>query len=111
MLASLLANVVLSSCHQQAAGPEAHESHEDGEHDLEDEKDEEEDDGEDEEDDDGDEREVHEAHEEHVSKIIVTRPLRKDTIVTREYVCQIHSRSNIEVRALEGGYLQSTFVK
>jgi membrane fusion protein, multidrug efflux system len=73
MLASLLANVVPSGCHQQEA--------------------------------------VHEEHEEKESKLIVTRPLKKDTAVTREYVCQIHSRSNIEVRALERGYLQSVFVK
>lgn len=54
---------------------------------------------------------AHEQHGEKGSKLIVSRPLRKDTTVTREYVCQIHSRSNIEVRALERGYLQSAFVK
>ncbi|MES2507380.1 MAG: efflux RND transporter periplasmic adaptor subunit [Verrucomicrobiota bacterium] len=52
-----------------------------------------------------------EAHEAEKSKLIVTRPLKRDTVVTRDYVCQIRSRSNIEVRALERGYLQSTFVK
>ncbi|MES2593922.1 MAG: efflux RND transporter periplasmic adaptor subunit [Verrucomicrobiota bacterium] len=55
--------------------------------------------------------EVHEEHQEKESKLIVTRPLKKDTIVTRDYVCQIRSRSNIEVRALERGYLQATYVK
>jgi membrane fusion protein (multidrug efflux system) len=57
---------------------------------------------------------VHEdegEHAEHASKMVVTRPLKKDTVVSREYVCQIHSRSNIEVRALERGYLQETHVK
>ncbi|MEZ5387348.1 MAG: hypothetical protein R3F13_17700, partial [Prosthecobacter sp.] len=58
------------------------------------------------------EEEVHHEHEEHEnSKLIVTRPLKRDTTVTREYVCQIHSRSNIEVRALERGYLEATHVK
>lgn len=55
---------------------------------------------------------VHHEHEEHEdAKLIVTRPLKRDTTVTREYVCQIHSRSNIEVRALERGYLEATHVK
>lgn len=58
------------------------------------------------------EEEVHHEHEEHEnSKLIVTRPLKRDATVTREYVCQIHSRSNIEVRALERGYLEATHVK
>ncbi|MCB1275859.1 efflux RND transporter periplasmic adaptor subunit [Prosthecobacter sp.] len=54
--------------------------------------------------------EVHE-HDEEESKLIVTRPLKKDTIVTRDYVCQIHSIQNIEIRALERGYLDATHVK
>lgn len=55
---------------------------------------------------------VHHEHEEHEdAKLIVTRPLKRDTTVAREYVCQIHSRSNIEVRALERGYLEATHVK
>ncbi len=41
---------------------------------------------------------------------IVTSPLQKDTIVTREYVCQIHSIQHIELRALEKGYLEKIFV-
>lgn len=54
----------------------------------------------------------HVEHEEHeASKLIATRPLKKDTIVSREYVCQIRSRSNIEVRALERGYLEAIHVK
>jgi membrane fusion protein, multidrug efflux system len=58
------------------------------------------------------EAEEHEhEHEEEASQLTVSRPLKKDTIVTREYVCQIHSCSNIEVRALERGYLQSIAVK
>ncbi|WP_347989763.1 efflux RND transporter periplasmic adaptor subunit [Methylomonas sp. AM2-LC] len=39
-----------------------------------------------------------------------TTPLREDTDVTKEYVCQIHAIRHIEVRALERGYLQNIFV-
>ncbi|MEO8497957.1 MAG: efflux RND transporter periplasmic adaptor subunit [Planctomycetota bacterium] len=52
------------------------------------------------------EGEHHAAH-----KILVTSPVRKDVISTQQYVCQIHSRRHIEVRALEGGYLESIPVK
>jgi membrane fusion protein, multidrug efflux system len=48
----------------------------------------------------------HAAH-----KIVVTSPVRKDVISTQPYVCQIHSCKHIEVRALEGGYLQEIGVK
>src|ERR1051326_6994969 len=44
-------------------------------------------------------------------KIVVTSPLKKDVINTQPYVCQIHSRQHIEVRALEGGYLDQILVK
>ncbi len=47
--------------------------------------------------------------EEH-TKFEVTNPLRKDTMITREYVCQIHAIQHIELRALERGYLQGIFV-
>lgn len=40
----------------------------------------------------------------------VTSPLRADTSLTKEYVCQIHSIRHIELRALERGYLQEIFV-
>jgi len=55
----------------------------------------------------------HEEHVEHEEKsqLILTKPLVQDTVVTREYVCQIRSNRNIEVRALERGYLESIFVK
>lgn len=43
-------------------------------------------------------------------KFLVTSPLKKDTSVTREYVCQIHSIQHIELRALEKGYLQEIYV-
>ena len=48
-------------------------------------------------------------HAEH--KILVTSPVAKDVISTQHYVCQIHSRNHIEVRAIEGGYLQEILVK
>lgn len=40
----------------------------------------------------------------------VTSPLIKDTTIVKEYVCQIHSIQNIEMRALEKGYLKKIFV-
>lgn len=40
-------------------------------------------------------------------KFTVTSPLRVDTSFTKEYVAQIQSIKNIEVRAQEKGYLQS----
>lgn len=50
-------------------------------------------------------------HEAGESKLLVTRPIKKDTVVKREYVCQIRSCQNIEVRALERGYLQAVYAK
>lgn len=44
------------------------------------------------------------------SKLVVSRPLKRDTVVTRDFVCQIRSARNIEVRALEKGYLESVNV-
>lgn len=50
--------------------------------------------------------------EEHRSHpIVVTRPITQDITQTEEYVCQIHSRRHIEVRALERGYLESIKVQ
>jgi len=37
---------------------------------------------------------------------LVTSPIRKDTIINSEYVCQIKAIRHIELRALEKGYLQ-----
>lgn len=50
----------------------------------------------------------HEKEEE--MKFQVSSPLRKDTMVTRDYVCQIRSIQHIELRALERGYLQKIYV-
>jgi membrane fusion protein, multidrug efflux system len=43
-------------------------------------------------------------------KFLVTSPLKKDTTVIKDYVCQIHAIQHIELRALEKGYLQKIFV-
>ncbi|MFC6267555.1 efflux RND transporter periplasmic adaptor subunit [Frigoriflavimonas asaccharolytica] len=40
----------------------------------------------------------------------VTTALQKDTIVTKEYVSQIRSVKNIEIRAQEKGFLQNVYV-
>lgn len=47
-------------------------------------------------------------HEE--SKFVVTSPLKKDTTITKDYVCQIKAIQHIELRALEKGYLQNIYV-
>lgn len=44
------------------------------------------------------------------TKFLVTSPLKTDTTITREYVCQIHSIQHIELRSRERGYLQDIFV-
>lgn len=49
-------------------------------------------------------------HEEH-HKLVGTSPVAKDVILTEQYVCQIHSRRHIEVRALQEGYLEAIAVK
>lgn len=43
-------------------------------------------------------------------KFLVTSPVEKDTIIDKDYVCQIRAISHIELRALEKGYLQKIFV-
>jgi len=40
----------------------------------------------------------------------VSTPLRRDTEVTTEYVCQIRAHQHIEVRAIEAGYLEAIHV-
>jgi len=44
------------------------------------------------------------------ARFLVTSPLITDTSVTREYVAQIRSVRNIEIRAQEKGYLQNIYV-
>ncbi len=43
-------------------------------------------------------------------KFIVTSPIKQDTLVIRNYVCQIRAIQHIELRALEEGYLQRIYV-
>ncbi|WP_395743009.1 efflux RND transporter periplasmic adaptor subunit [Prosthecobacter sp.] len=50
------------------------------------------------------------VQEEEKPQLVLTKPLKKDTLVAREYVCQIRSCRNIEMRALEKGYLEKSFV-
>lgn len=43
-------------------------------------------------------------------KFLVTSPLRKDTTVTKVYVCQIRAIQHIELRSRESGYLEKVYV-
>lgn len=54
----------------------------------------------------------HSEEEEHHegSTFLVTSPLKMDTVITTDYVCQIHSIQHIELRALERGYLENIYV-
>ncbi len=53
----------------------------------------------------------HEKHEGHAhGRYPATSPLLADTVVARDYVCQVHSIQHIELRALEKGYLQDMLV-
>lgn len=55
--------------------------------------------------------ESHKAEAEEIeSQFLVTSPLKMDTSITKNYVCQIRSIQHIELRALEKGYLQQIFV-
>ncbi|MGE0790860.1 MAG: efflux RND transporter periplasmic adaptor subunit [Sandaracinaceae bacterium] len=49
-------------------------------------------------------------HEEH-HRIVVTSPAVRDVPTTQGFVCQVHSRRHIEVRALEEGYLEQVPVQ
>lgn len=52
----------------------------------------------------------HDEEKEEKTKFLVTSPLKKDTLTTREYVCQIHAIQHIELRTMERGYLQKIYV-
>ncbi len=43
-------------------------------------------------------------------QFLVTSPLKTDTFITKDYVCQIRSIHHIELRAQARGYLQKIFV-
>ncbi len=53
---------------------------------------------------------THKEHKAQIATFFATSPIQKDTTITREYVCQIHSIQHIELRALEKGYLEKIFV-
>src|SRR5437016_4227523 len=50
------------------------------------------------------------SHQEY-HQIVLTSPKAKDVTITQQYVCQIHSRNHINVRALQSGYLEEILVK
>lgn len=43
-------------------------------------------------------------------KYLATSTLLKDTTIIKDYVCQVHAISHIEIRAQERGYLQNIYV-
>lgn len=51
-----------------------------------------------------------EEKKEEVNKYSVTSPMRVDTTFTKDYVSQIRSVRNIEIRAQERGFLESIYV-
>lgn len=51
-----------------------------------------------------------EEKKEEETKFLVTSPLKMDTTVNNDYVCQIRSIRNIELRAQEKGYLEEIYV-
>jgi membrane fusion protein (multidrug efflux system) len=51
-----------------------------------------------------------EHHKKEEATFLYTTPVKKDTVVFKEYVCQIRSIQHIELRAIEKGYLQNIFV-
>ncbi|MGB1012532.1 MAG: efflux RND transporter periplasmic adaptor subunit [Nannocystaceae bacterium] len=55
----------------------------------------------------GEHAEAHEAQH----TIVLTSPVKQDVVTTQKYVCQIHSRRHIELRALERGYLEEIRVE
>ncbi len=44
------------------------------------------------------------------TELLVTSPLKRDTVIIKEYVSQVRAVSHIELRTLERGYLHKIFV-
>jgi membrane fusion protein, multidrug efflux system len=44
------------------------------------------------------------------AEFVVSSPIKVDTSINKEYVCQIKASNHIELRSLERGYLQKIFV-
>jgi len=52
-----------------------------------------------------------EKHEKEAeAKFLVTSPMQMDTMINKDYVCQIHAINHIELRSQEKGYLQNVYV-
>lgn len=51
-----------------------------------------------------------EEKKEEPTKLLVTSVIKMDTTITKEYVCQIRSIRNIEIKAQEKGYLEKIYV-
>lgn len=52
----------------------------------------------------------HKEEHESETRFLVTSPLKRDTTITRTYVCQIRAIQHIEVRSRESGYLEKIYV-
>ncbi len=52
----------------------------------------------------------HHEEEKEAIRFLVTSPFKHDTLITKNYVCQIRSVQHIELRALEKGYLENIYV-
>jgi membrane fusion protein (multidrug efflux system) len=44
-------------------------------------------------------------------KVVIGRPQIKDVIITRQFVCQIHSQRHIDIRPQQTGYLEEIAIK
>ncbi|HTU25668.1 MAG TPA: efflux RND transporter periplasmic adaptor subunit [Pirellulales bacterium] len=44
-------------------------------------------------------------------KVVVTSPMIEDVTITESFVCQIRAQRHIDVRALEGGYLNKIWIE
>ena len=49
--------------------------------------------------------------EEEAHKVVATTPQVRSVTITQPYVCQIHSKRHIEIKALEMGYLEPIILK
>lgn len=49
-------------------------------------------------------------HEKTLPRLPVVHPLRRDTSVVRDYVCQVRASQHIELKALERGYVEGIHV-
>jgi membrane fusion protein (multidrug efflux system) len=44
------------------------------------------------------------------AKFLITSPIQRDTVLFKDYVCQIHAINHVELRSQEKGYLQNIYV-